>query len=129
MAEPDIVERLREAADYGLPDIVREAATEIERLRADLAYCGQRQQTHREELERLRGRWTRLGPGSLPPEGVPFECRIDGSPGVRMFGITLDGDGYAFWTDGERAEAVEDSWPEVPPAGWWRLLPGGEPPT
>jgi hypothetical protein len=116
MAEPDIVERLRGLA--GDPGDIGMVAVSCHELAA-----------WADEIERLRCPWTRLGPGSLPPEGVPFECRADSHPDVRMLVVVFEGRGHAIFTDGTRAETFEDPWPEEPPGGWWRLLPGGEGPT
>jgi septal ring factor EnvC (AmiA/AmiB activator) len=82
--QPDIVERLRAHAEHGddcddhSSVLLHQAADEIERLRGELAYSDQRQQTLREELERLRKEPEKLNRLRLPkklrewlPDGKP----------------------------------------------------------
>jgi hypothetical protein len=87
-----------------------------------------------DEIERLRGGgWTRLGPESLPPsDGTPFELRFDGlghrfcvsqcRQTASILAVYADG-GCLGWTHQDAPD-----WASGFKHGWWRLLPGGEPP-
>jgi hypothetical protein len=145
MAE-DIVARLRETAhhlDFGNADLVREAADEIEQLCEELRLTTKagndaldKLATVWEEKERLRGGWTRLADELPPQDGRVFELRRPGTASEHRRYIfawlrsAREYRGTAFSREHDVApplSATEEDLRAV--IGWWRLLPGDEPPA